>query len=175
MNFKSFYENLFDDDFDVESFRKERKDRGSIINKQRHKENDQLILYHGFDKDPQSFNYEFDPSHSDQGLLWFTHKMISYYDPYEYASGKGKYVLTYPLPIQKIYDTITYQNGSTKKEVPEELRRQYDPTSNSRIREWGSSIISLPENWFFTYKTEKFIGTNKKITARPEMVSVVGH
>jgi len=176
-NFKFFIENSFEDMFsndifDVEAWKQQIKERGKVVSTKRESEKSELFLYHGFNKDPRSFNYEFDPSKSEQGLLWFTHNMISMYNPYEYAASRGKYVLTYKLPIQKASDIVTYENGSNERKAPQDLVNQYDGTSNSNMRPWHDSVIVLPKNWFFTYKTEKFIGTTEKLKVNPNMISL---
>ncbi len=177
MDFKLFIDNAFEDMFgndmfDMNAWRKEREERGKVVNVKRGSSKSKLTLYHGFNKHPNSFNYEFDPSKSEQGLLWFTHNMISGYDPYEYAASRGKYVLTYELPIEKMYDEVTYENGTSEKKAPQDLVNQYNSTSNSRMRPWHNTIILLPRNWFFTYKTEKFIGTTEKIKVSRNMISL---
>jgi len=171
--FKSFLEN-WDDFFDVDAWQAERDARGEVVDRQPNSERGQLRLYHGFNRDPQTFNYEFDPSKSEQGMLWFTHNMIRGYDPYEYASSKGRFVLTYILDIEKRSEKVTYQNGKSEYIVPEDMRELAIPTSNSRYMVSFDHLIVLPEGWFFTYKTEKFIGTTQIIHASPSMVSEVG-
>lgn len=179
INFKSFLENspnsafndMFDV-FDVEDYKRKIKERGKVVSTKRESEKGELILYHGFTKAARSFNYEFDPSKSEQGLLWFTHNMISMYDPYEYAANRGKYVLTYKLPIQKASDIVTYEDGSNERKASQDLVNQYDGTSNSNMLPLRDSVIVLPKNWFFTYKNEKFIGTTKKLKVNPNMISL---
>lgn len=171
ITFKYFLENLFGDDFDIQKWRDEIKARGNIVDKKRVSEKAQLKLYHGFNRDPKTFNYTFDPSKSQQGLLWFTHSMIRNYDPYEYASSKGKYLLTYPLEILKVADIVTYENGTSERIVSNDLSNLATPTENSRNLVFFDSLIVLPENWFFTYKSEKFIGTNTILKVNPSMIS----
>ena len=169
----SAFNDMFGDDFfDVEDYERKIKERGKVVSTKREYEKGELILYHGFTKAARSFNYEFDPSKSEQGLLWFTHNMISMYDPYEYAANRGKYVLTYKLPIQKVSDIVTYENGSNERKASQDLVNQYDGTSNSNMLPLRDSVIVLPKNWFFTYKNEKFIGTTKKLKVNPNMISL---
>jgi hypothetical protein len=171
LTFKSFLENIFDDDFDTAAWRAERKARGNIVDTKRVSEKTKLKLYHGFNKNPKTFNYVFEPSKSEQGLLWFTHNMIRGYDPYQYASSKGKYLLTYLLEITKLADIVTYQNGTTERIISDDLSNLAIPTENCRNLIYFDSLIVLPENWFFTYKNEKFIGTNQTLQVNPNMIS----
>lgn len=165
MRFKEFIEK---DDFDLSP-----QQKGEIANKQRSFEKDKLALYHGFNADPQTFNYKFDPNKSEQGLLWFTHPLIRGYNPYEYAANRGDYVLTYPLDVVKHFDVIKYQNGNVEREPPEDLMKLAEPTENSRYMTNFDHVIELPQGWFFTYKSEKFIGTSNEITASPQQIKQV--
>lgn len=163
MLFSKYLENIFDDDFDMKDWREKLKKRGKVVDRSMVSVKDTLEVYHGFNQDPSSFNYEFDPQKSQQGLLWFTHKYIRAYNPIEYATDRGKYLLTYQLPIIKYYDMIVYEDGSKEKNQPEKLMPLVTPLENCRFMAIYEYVIKLPKNWFFTYKHEKFIGTSNKI------------
>lgn len=167
LNFKLWMENLFDDDFDAKSVLDKIKKRGKIIKQEEKIKNEKLKLYHGFNRDPSSFNYIFDSSKSEQGLLWFTHKFIRGYNPIDYAANRGKYVLIYDLPIKIIQNMATYENGETLTTRPE-INIDYTVNNNKML--YYDSIIELPKNWFFTYKNEKFIGYSGIIHANSNII-----
>lgn len=169
-SFKKWLENnLFDDDFDKETWLAKIKARGKVISSKQIIENSVLTVYHGFNLDPKNFNYIFDSSKSEQGLLWFTHKYIRGYNPIEYVRNRGNYILTYQLNVKLIKDVIKYENGEISERPPENI--EIDSTENSKYLKTWSYIIELPENWFFTYKTEKFIGFSGKLVANSSMIS----
>lgn len=172
MLFKQYLENLFDDEFDMKDWREKIKKRGQVIDVKTIAQKDSLTLYHGFNKDPSLFNYEFDPKKSEQGLLWFTHKFIRVYHPVEYASGKGNYMLTYELPIVKHYNVLTYEDGSQENKQPDNMRSLIEPTENCKFMGIYDFVIELPKKWFFSYKHEKFIGTSEILKASKNQITI---
>jgi len=145
------------------------RDRGKIIRRERKIEPYTFNLYRGFNPEHLQ-NQLLTPERSEQGMLWFTHQFISGYDPVDYAKGHGQLLLTYPLTVKKIYDLVHYEDGSTDTETPKEI--QPDPTENNRIRcLYGAYCLELPKGWYWTYKTEKFIGTINNIRITPNMIS----
>ena len=151
--------------------------RGQAVDTQRITEPFTIELYRGFDADldrleRQGHSYVLSPARSEQGVMWFTHMFISRnYDPIEYAKGKGKLLLTYPLQCQKHYDEVTYENGEKQERLPEDLNAQYDHTQNSSMICMFNYCLELPEGWFWSYKTEKFIVTTNTLVASPDMIT----
>lgn len=170
LNFKLWIENIFDDDFDKSAWLEKIKSRGNVVKKELKTEDIILPVYHGFNTNPEDFNYIFDSSKSEQNLLWFTHKYIRGYDPITYASNKGKYLLTYPLKVKKITELITYQNGEQTTRCPENIK--VNSFENSKYLQSLDFIIELPINWIFSYKHEKFIAFNGKLKTNSSMISV---
>jgi len=168
MNFKTYLnENIFGDDFDITKIRAQLKARGKMVSVKKKSKKSFIEIYHGFNQDPKFFNYEFDPIKSEQGLLWFTHKYIRVYNPIEYATGKGDYLLTIKLPTTLHCNVVTYENGESEEKIGDELRDMANPYENCRYYLDFDKLIELPQGWFFTYKHEKFIGTNKQFKANP--------
>ena len=131
-----------------------------------------LKLYRGFDADMNKLQkvdngYLLSPHKCEQGGLWFTHQMINGYDPLEYISGRGKYVLTYPLQCKKHTEVIHYDDGSTYEHTPEEISNKSEPTEDCPFY----AGYELPPGWFFSYKMEKFIICKVPITVTPDMIS----
>jgi len=130
-----------------------------------------LTLYRGFDADLDELEkvdggYELSPKRSEQGVLWFTHQMINGYDPIEYVTGRGKYILTYPLECTRQYQRVYYDDGEYRDDIPEEIREQTNTMENCRF--YGG--VELPDGWFFSYKTEKFIVCTIPIVVTPDMI-----
>ena len=178
MNFKLFVQesadDMFgDDDFDISKMRAKIKARGSVVDVKQESSKSSLEIYHGFNNDPEQFNYEFDPKRSEQGLLWFTHKYIRGYDPKQYAKGKGRYLLTINIPITKHWNVVTYEDGTSEKIIQDELRNLSNPVENSPYLLSFDDLIELPNGWFFTYKHEKFIGATQKFTAQKNQITEV--
>lgn len=124
-----------------------------------------LKLYRGFDADMSKLErsgsgYVLSPRKCEQGALWFTHNLINGYDPIEYVSGRGKYILTYPLQCKKHSQTIHFDDGSTYDNTPQEILDKSEPTENCPFY----AGYELPPGWFFSYKTEKFIICTVPIT-----------
>jgi hypothetical protein len=107
------------------------------------------------------------PHKSEQGLIWFTHKLINGYDPIEYVTGRGKYLLTYPLDCVRHIQRKVFDDGSHYDAIPQEILDATDPTSNSRFY----MGVELPEGWVFSYKMEKFIGCGIELLVSPDMVT----
>ena len=132
-----------------------------------------LTLYRGFDADLEGLEksndgYVLSPHKSEQGVMWFTHDLIRGYDAKEYVSGRGKYLLTYPLDCLRHLQTIHYEDGSSYDTTPQEILDKSEPTENCRFH----AGFELPEGWFFSYKTEKFIVCTIPISVSPGMISL---
>jgi len=131
-----------------------------------------LKLYRGFDANLDDIHrhknhFILSPEKSEQGLLWFTHKLISNYDALEYAKNKGNYLLTYPLDCVRHTQRKIYDDGSYRDEIPQKIQDATDPTSNSQFH----MGIELPSGWIFSYKTEKFIGCSKELLITSGMLT----
>lgn len=152
------------------------KKRGQEVSRKRVSEPYELELYRGFDanlEDLETINdkWVLSPKRSEQGMLWFTHIFIGGYDPVEYAKSHGDWLLSYPLMVKKHYDLVKYENGEIVKESPKEILDELDPTENSEYLCIGNGCLELPNGWFFTYKSQKFIGTTNKILVSKEMIT----
>lgn len=175
MKFKKYFENNFDDFFpDKEEILNRLKKRGKEVERKGFIEPLTIICYRGFDADLESIKTIGDklvlsPKKSEQGMLWFTHKFINHYNPMEYIKGRGEWLLTYPLKAKKIYDLVTYEDGSTDQKKPQNI--DSNTTENNRHLCFWDMCIELPENWFFSYKTEKFIVTNNQIYVDKNMIT----
>jgi hypothetical protein len=175
MKFKKYFENNFNDFFDKEDILNRLKKRGKEVNQRKFVEPLTIICYRGFDADLKSIKTIGDklilsPKKSEQGMLWFTHKFVNTYNhPKEYVKGRGEWLLTYPLKAKKIYDLVTYEDGSTDQKKPQNI--DPDSAENSRYYCSWDMCIELPENWFFSYKSQKFIVTNNKIYIDRSMIT----
>jgi|19_taG_2_1085344.scaffolds.fasta_scaffold01192_5 hypothetical protein len=134
-----------------------------------------LDLYRGFDADMGEIDqrdgqYVLSPRKSEQGLIWFTHKLISGYDPIEYVTGRGAFLLTYPLECVRHIERKIYDDGSHHDFIPEAILDATDPTSNSQFY----LGVELPDGWIFSYKMEKFIGCNTELLVTPDMITKQG-
>ena len=132
----------------------------------------ELELYRGFEANIDDIHRQDDklilsPAKSEQGLLWFTHKLISVYDPKDYVKGRGNYLLTSPLKCVKHIQRKIYADGSHYDTIPPEILDMTDPTSNSRFH----MGVEVPEGWVFSYKTEKFIGCSIDLAVTTDMIS----
>jgi len=175
MNWYKQAQNEWLDEFKEEE-RIKRESRGSIVNVERKTELYTFDLYRGFDVkleelERQGDSYVLSPKKSEQGMLWFTHKFITYYDPLEYARSHGDLLLTYPLQCRKHWEKITYENGETEQRSPEDIKSQENPLENSGFRCFFEYCLELPDGWYWTYKAEKFIGTSNEIVVSPNMIS----
>lgn len=131
----------------------------------------EITLYRGFDVDLNKLKregnlYILSPEKSEQGVLWFTHSLMTSPNPIEYVKGRGKYILTYPLKVQKHFQKIYLDNGDISERVPEEILDKSEPTENSSF--WGG--IELPPGFYFSYKTQKFIICDHPIAINPKMI-----
>tara|TARA_Y100000034_G_C6867737_1_gene395689 strand:- start:614 stop:1162 length:549 start_codon:yes stop_codon:yes gene_type:complete len=162
-----------------EKLKQQREARGSVVNIERKTEPHVIELYRGFDANLNELerhggSYVLSPAKSEQGMLWFTHQFMTHYDPLEYAKSHGDLLLTYPLECQKHWDEVTYENGDIEQKSPKDIESQANSIENSRLRCVSFSYcLELPEGWYWTYKTEKFIGTTNNVVVSPEMVSRV--
>lgn len=133
----------------------------------------ELELYRGFDANIDDIHrrgdkYVLSPQKSEQGLLWFTHKLINGYDPIDYVKGRGKYLLTYKLKCNRHIQRKTFDDGSTFDSIPDETLKLTDNTSNCKYY----MGIELPDGWIFSYKMEKFIGCGIDLLVDRDMISV---
>jgi hypothetical protein len=131
-----------------------------------------LELYRGFDVDVDQLErrgkyYILSPKRSEQGLIWFTHKLIQGYNPIEYVQGRGSHILTYPLQCIRHFQTIKWSDGSTSTSIPQEILDATEPTQNGRYH----MGIELPPGWVFSYKYEKFIGCSVELQITPDMLT----
>lgn len=128
-----------------------------------------LTLYRGFDVDMnklQQGGMVLSPAKCEQGVMWFTHRLITGYDPIQYVTGRGSHLLTYPLQCKQHYQTVHYDDGSTYNEIPEAIQSQTNTMENCRFYQG----YELPEGWYFSYKHEKFIVCTIPITVTPNMI-----
>lgn len=131
-----------------------------------------LQLYRGFNADIDSLETDGDdiilsPKRSEQGMMWFTHSMINHYDPIEYVSGRGQYLLTYDLNCKKHFKIIEYDDGSTSERIPQPILDLSIPNENCRFY----MGYELPHGWVFSYKNEKFIGCSDKLRVKRDMIT----
>lgn len=173
MEFKLWLEDILDDMFaDVKA---NIKKRGKPVHSQRKSDSYVMELYRGFDANLDSLEMSGDkfvlsPKRSEQGMLWFTHQFVRGYDPVDYVTGRGEWLLKYPLRTTKHYDQVTYEDGSVETKSPDEVVDKVDPTKNSQLSCFGTYCLELPSGWFWTYKTEKFIGTTNKVYVSSNMI-----
>mgnify|MGYP003975508913 FL=1 len=165
--------NILDDMFG--DIREKIRKRGKEIKRERKTEPYSFELYRGFDADLDTLekvgeNFLLSPKQSEQGMMWFTHHFINGYDAKEYVSGRGEWLLTYPLQAMKHYENITYEDGSVDTRAPETVVDKVRTTENSQWSCFGSYCLELPKGWYWSYKMEKFIVTNNKITVQPSMI-----
>lgn len=130
-----------------------------------------LELFRGFDVDPKALERRggrlvLSPKKSEQGLIWFTHKLINGYDPIEYVRGRGNYLLTYPLECIRHFQKVHWSDDSTSTKIPDRILDLTEPTQNCRYY----MGIELPEGWVFSYKYEKFIGCSIELEITENML-----
>jgi len=124
-----------------------------------------LTLYRGFDADLNNLKqingqYVLSPKKSEQGVLWFSQSR-------NVASGRGKYILEYPLEgVKKYKQKIYYDDGSTYEIIPQGILEGCRPTENCKF--WAE--YELPDGWLFSYKTEKHIICTKDILVSSSMI-----
>ncbi len=175
MDFKQFYaENALDDMFG--DIKEKLRKRGQAGKTERKKEPYVFELYRGFDAnidalDKVGGNFILSPKKSEQGMLWFTHHFVRGYNALDYVTGRGEWLLKYPLQATKHYDQVTYEDGSVETKSPDDILKKVEPTENSQFSCFGAYCLELPKGWYWTYKTEKFIGTTNKITVQPHLIT----
>lgn len=133
-----------------------------------------LTLYRGFDFDPDDVEvrdgkYVLSPKKSEQGMMWFAHGLQrTSASPIEYVSGRGGYLLEYPLEVRKFYDLVEMDDGSDRIEPPMGMEFP-DSTQDQRVMCSGA-CYELPEGFVFSYKAEKFVGCTRELLVDPSMV-----
>ena len=131
--------------------------------------NKTLRLYRGFFiNDIEKYNNYAIMKPGEQDLIWFTHKLISHYNPIEYAKNRGDHLLIYDLECYKHEQEVKWDDGSTSTKVPREILDMSEPTQNSKYY----MGYELPDGWFFTYKTEKFIGCDHPIKIKYDQIQI---
>lgn len=125
-----------------------------------------LTLYRGFDVDMSKLKrsgngYILSPERSEQGAMWFSRNKNE-------ATGRGSHLLTYPLQCIRHIQTQHYDDGSTYDLTPQEIQDKAQPTENCRF--WGG--LELPDGWFFSYKTQKYIICTKPLVVTQDMISL---
>jgi hypothetical protein len=123
-----------------------------------------LDLYRGFDADIDSLKkqgdkYILSPHKSEQGLIWFSQWLRD-------AKGRGEWILKYELSAIKHYQRHHKEDGSYIDITPEEIEQKSNPLENSQI--YGG--IELPDGWFWSYKTQKYIVASKPIEITRDMI-----
>jgi len=157
--------NSFEDIFGIDDMDQWKKDHVVVSRSVPQQRNTTMELYRGFDYLAE--DYILTPEKSEQGLIWFTHNLITRsIDPIEYAASHGKYFVKYPLDVIKHYQTIQYANGDSREIIPKEIEDQTNSFENCSFY----MGYELPEGWVFTYKTEKFIGCSTSIQIDPSMI-----
>lgn len=165
MNFKTWLENDLDDFFKLGKNHKIVKQDVPKV------QNYTLELYRGFNGNFEEIKKEGDfyilnPKRSEQGMLWFTHRYISHYNPIQYAATHGDYFLTYPLKCKKHIQILHWDDGTTSETIPDDISKKSIRTENCQFYQG----IELPEGWVFTYKTEKFIGCSNELRITKDMI-----
>lgn len=174
IDFNRFFENRILDSL-VDDTKTRLSKRGKIVQKETKEVPYTLDCFRGFDLNIDALkqtggNYVLSPQKSEQGAMWFTHKFIRGYDPIEYVSGRGEYILTYPLKCKKIFDVIRYEDGSSEERSSEEILNKVETTENCPFACYGNFCLELPHGWFFSYKSEKFIICTVELHISPTML-----
>lgn len=134
-----------------------------------------LELYRGFDADLEDIESTDDgklilsPAKGEQGLLWFTHRLIGHHDPVEYAKAHGEWLLIYPLPCTRHFTRHWYDDGDYYDAIPEEIAAKTNALENCKYY----MGIELPDGWVFSYKSQKFIGCGLDLMVGIDMISRV--
>lgn len=131
-----------------------------------------IQLYRGFSFNPDELeqngnDFILSPKRSEQNLIWFAHQFSNIYmNPEEFASRYGDHILIYPLQCTFYSQTVTYDDGTSTQQIPEEIGNKSIPTENCPFYRG----FELPKGWFFSYKTEKHIVCDHKITVKKEWI-----
>lgn len=169
--YKIAQEDLFDSMFDINEMKERLSKRGAEIVGEELSRPETLTLYRGFDylPDPvEGDRHVLNPERSEQGVLWFSHKLITGYNALEYAKDHGRYLLTYPLEVIKHYQVIGYENSSeTIERIPQNILDKQEGTENCRYY----MGYELPLDWYFSYKMEKFIICDRDLVVNSSMIS----
>ena len=140
-----------------------------------------LKLYRGFHGPLRRFTrletgeYLFDPSQNQQGVLWFTHKLIYRHskDYIAYARQHGTHLITYPLECWRHEQIEHLADGTTRSVVPDEIEALGDtPEGAEGSRFWRG--YEVPAGWFFSYKIERFICCDRELAVSPRMIRRLG-
>lgn len=163
MKFRKFIESGLDDLFDFTPKK--------VIKKEEQVKQITIPLYRGFSGNLSNIKMEGDyyilsPEKAEQGMLWFTHPYINYYNPIEYAKNHGDWFMSHKLSVKKHIEIEHHEDGSTYEGIPQYFRQLAKPTENNKYY----AGIELPDGWVFSYKTEKFIGCTIKIKIHKDMV-----
>jgi hypothetical protein len=151
------------------------KPRPKEISRESKSERMTLDLLRGLDVDEDSLERRGDkfvlsPAKSEQGAMWFAHRLQGYYDPEEYVAGRGSHILRYPLDVTKHYDLVAYDDGTTSEERPEDIPLP-EPTENQSMMCDLGRCIELPDGFKFSYKVEKWIICEKELLIDPSMLT----
>ena len=134
----------------------------------------ELTLWRGFYGPLSNFDqtgdtYTVYPEKGEQGAIWFTHKLITGYDPMEYATSHGDYLLTYPLQCKKHIQMVHFDDGSQADRIPGDFYDLANQFEDSRYY-MGYELL---EDWYFSYKHEKFIICKKPLVINKEMIEKI--
>lgn len=93
----------------------------------------------------------------DNNFIWFSRNK-------QFTEGYASHALiTYPLKVANHFKLITYADGTTKKETLfiNKVKSAYDgrgEIEDNTTEDWPKyGNIELPDNWYFSYKTQKHI------------------
>jgi len=165
--------NIFGDDKDW--FKKLTDGMPKQVSKDEPKVEDvELTLWNGFYGPLSRFDRKGDtlvisPEKNEQGAIWFTHKLITGYDPIDYATSHGDYLLTYSLQCKKHIQIVHFDDGSTSERIPEHINGLTNVFENNKYY----MGFELPEGWFFSYKNEKFIICTIPLTVTTQMIKKI--
>lgn len=123
-----------------------------------------LDLYRGFDADidnleKQNDKYILSPHKGEQHAIWFSQHLKD-------AKGRGEWILKYQLKAIKHYQRVYLEDGTHYDKTPPDIEVKEDPLENSTI--WNG--IELPDGWLWSYKTQKYIISEKPILITKDMI-----
>lgn len=142
-----------------------------------------LTLYRGLRNmfDNSQHNPELVEDGNDYKLLVdkYPDKLIWFSDDENFAKKyNGWGIITYPLLVKKHTKIVTYKDGTTEnknvygnEQVLSGFGRgelKSDPYKNSYLY----NGIELPNNWFWSYKTEKHIVCNSDLIINKNMIKI---